>query len=309
METRRRAPHTKAANGPGAAVEGDVKPAPFDYAKPETLDEACSLLEAHGDGARLLAGGQSLLATLNMRLSAPAILVDITALEGLRGISIDGGTLRIGALTSHAELVRSKAVAEAAPLLAQAVPHIAHPAIRNRGTVGGSLAHADPAAELPACVVALEATLRIAGRAGTRTVAAADFFHGLYETALAPGEILTAVDIPVLQSGWRSGFSEFARRSGDFAMAALAAHAQFDGETVRDLRLVYAGVDIRPVRAAAAERALMGNAVTPELVAEARARLGEDLQPTGDLQASAETKLHLSGVLLERVLSGMAGAG
>ncbi len=298
----------KAANGPRAVVEGDVKPAPFDYAKPATLDEVFGLLKTHGDGARLLAGGQSLLATLNMRLSAPAILVDITGLESLRGITIDDGTLRIGALTTHSEMANSRAVAEAAPLLTQAVPHIAHPAIRNRGTFGGSLAHADPAAELPACMLALEATLEIAGQGGTRTVAAADFFHGLYETALGPGEILVAAQIPVLQSDWRSGFSEFVRRTGDFAMAALAAHAQFDGETVRGLRLVYAGVDIRPVRAAAAERALVGNAVTPELLAEARARLGEDLKPTGDLHASSAMKLHLSGVLLERVLAEMTGA-
>lgn len=285
-----------------------MKPAPFDYAKPASLDQAFDLLETHGDGARLLAGGQSLLATLNMRLSAPAILVDISGLEVLRGISVDNGLLRIGALTSHTELANSEAVAAAAPLLAQAVPHIAHPAVRNRGTFGGSLAHADPAAELPACMVALDAELELAGRGGVRTVAAAEFFHGLYETALEPGEILTAARIPALQSGCRSGFSEFARRCGDFAMAALAAHAQFDGDTVRDLRLVYAGVDIRPVRAAAAEKALLGGAISPERLAEARARLGEDLQPSGDLQASAEMKLQLSGVLLERVLSEMAGA-
>ncbi len=301
-------PQTKAENGPGAAVEGDVKPAPFDYAKPATLDEAFGLLDVHGDDARLLAGGQSLLATLNMRLSAPAVLVDIAALDALRGISVDRGTLRIGALTSHAELENSQIVAEAAPLLAQAVAQIAHPAIRNRGTLGGSLANADPAAELPACMVALDATFELVSRHGTRAVAAADFFRGLYETALAPSEILMAAEIPVLQSGWRSGFAEFARRSGDFAMVALAAHGQFDGDTVRDLRLVYAGVADRPLRAVAAEHALVGDGVIPDRLAAARARLGEDLKPTGDLQASPETKLYLSGVLLERVLSEMAGA-
>lgn len=289
-------------------LEGDVKPAPFDYAKPATLEEAFSLLDGHGEDARLLAGGQSLLPTLNMRLSAPAILVDISALEALRGISTENGTLRIGALTSHTELKASREAARAAPLLAQAVSHIAHPAVRNRGTFGGSLAHADPAAELPACVLALDASLEIAGPGGTRKVAAADFFHGLFETDLGPGEILTAVEIPVLQKGFRSGFAEFARRSGDFAMSALAAHGRFDGDRVHDLRLVYAGVDIRPVRAKTAEQIVEGKAVTVELLADAMARLGDDLNPMDDPHASGAMKLHLSGVLLERVLTGMAGA-
>jgi len=286
-----------------------VKPAPFDYAKPATLDEAFSLLKAHGDDARVLAGGQSLLATLNMRLSAPAILVDISALDALRGISVDNGRLRIGALTTHSEILASEDVARAAPLLVQAVSHIAHPSIRNRGTFGGSLAQADPAAELPACVVALEASLEIAGQGGARKIAAADFFHGLYETDLAPAELLTAVEIPVLQTGYRSGFAEFARRTGDFAMSALAAHARLDGGKFHDLRLVFAGVDIRPVRARAAEQAIEGRTVTPDLLAHGRARLGDDLKPTGDLQASAAAKLHLSGVLLQRVLTEMTEAG
>jgi len=286
-----------------------VKPAPFDYAKPATLEEAFGLLEAHGDEARVLAGGQSLLATLNMRLSAPAILVDISALDALRGISVDKRRLRIGALTSHSDILASKDVVRAAPLLSQAVAHIAHPAIRNRGTFGGSLSQADPAAELPACVVALDASLEIAGKGGTRKIAAGDFFRGLFETDLQQGELLLAVEIPVLQSGYRSGFAEFARRTGDFAMAALAAHGRFEAGAVRDLRLVYAGVDIRPVRAGTAEQAVEGKKLTPDILAEARGRLGDDLKPTGDLQASAGMKLQLAGVLLERVLSEMAGAG
>ena len=285
-----------------------MKPAPFDYAKPATLEQAFSLLESHGDDAQVLAGGQSLLPALNMRLSAPAVLVDISALDTLRGISLGNGTLRVGAMTSHTELLASEDVARAAPLLAQAVSHIAHPAIRNRGTFGGSLAHADPAAELPACVLALDASLEIAGRGGVRKVAAADFFRGLYETDLGPGEILTAAEIPVLQQGYRSGFSEFARRTGDFAMSALAAHARFEDDRIHDLRLVYAGIDIRPARARAAEQAVEGKAVSADLLAGARARLGDDLKPTGDLHASGAMKLHLSGVLLERVLSAMAGA-
>jgi carbon-monoxide dehydrogenase medium subunit len=298
----------KATNGPGAVVEEDVKPAPFDYAKPATLEEAFRLLEAHGDDARVLAGGQSLLATLNMRLSAPAILVDISALDALRGISVDDGLLRIGALTSHSEILASADLVRVAPLLSQAASHIAHPAVRNRGTFGGSLAQADPAAELPACVVALDASLEIAGPTGVRKVAAGDFFHGLYETDLRPAELLTAVEIPILRSGYRSGFAELARRTGDFAMSALAAHARFDDGRVHDPRLVYAGVDIRPVRARAVEQTIEGKTVTPELLAEARTRLGDDLEPTDDLTSSGAVKLYLSGVLLDRLLSEMAGA-
>lgn len=284
-----------------------MKPAPFDYAKPATLDEAFELLAHHGEEARLLAGGQSLVPTLNMRLSAPAILIDLSALDALRGISAGNGTLRIGALTSHTELRASPEVAQAAPLLSHAAAHIAHPAVRNRGTLGGSLALADPAAELPACAVALDATIEIAGRDGVRTVAAADFFHGLYETDLGPGDILVAAEFPVAGEGTRSGFSEFSRRAGDFAMAALAVHGRFENDRFHDLRLVYAGVDIKPVRATSAESAIEGKAVTPDLIAAARARLGDDLKPTGDLQAGAATKLHLAGVLLERVLLEMAG--
>lgn len=285
-----------------------MKPAPFEYVRARSLDEVFDLLERHGDDARLLAGGQSLLPTLNMRLSAPEILVDICGLEALRGISVTGGTLRIGALATHSEVRASAAVSQNAPLLAQAMPHIAHPAVRNKGTFGGSLANADPAAELPACVVALGAELEVAGKAGTRSIPAADFFRGLYETALEPGEVLVAVNVPAHAAGYRSGFSEFARRSGDFAISALAAHARFDGDAAQDVRLVFAGVDIKPVRAAAAERLVEGKPVTADLLAEAKGRLADDLDPSDDVHASGRTKLHLSGVLLERVLLAMAGA-
>ena len=285
-----------------------MKPAPFEYVKAQSLEEVFDLLERHGDDARLLAGGQSLLPTLNMRLSAPAILVDICGLDALDGISVTGGTLRIGALATHSQVKASAAVSQNAPLLAQAMPYIAHPAIRNKGTFGGSLANADPAAELPACIVALGAELEVAGKGGTRSVPAADFFHGLYETALEPSEVLVAVNIPALSAGYRSGFSEFARRTGDFAISALAAHARFDGDAAQDVRLAFSGVDIRPVRAAAAERLVEGKPVTAELLVEAKARLADDLDPSDDVHASRRMKLHLSGVLLERVLSAMAGA-
>jgi carbon-monoxide dehydrogenase medium subunit len=286
-----------------------MKPAPFRYEKPASLNEVFGLLDEHGDDARILAGGQSLLATLNMRLSAPELLIDITGLDILRGIAVEDGLLRIGALTTHAEVKASAEVAVHAPLLARTMPFIAHPAIRNRGTFGGSLAHADPAAELPACMLALDATMEITGAAGKRSVGASDFFHGLYETDLKPGEVLTAVAIPGAAAGCQSGFSEFSRRSGDFAMAGLAAHAMFDSGVVSDVRLAFCGVDIRPVRAAAAERALEGKPFSAELLEEAKARLAEDLDPPSDLQASGKMKTHLSQVLLGRVFAAMARAG
>lgn len=286
-----------------------MKPAPFRYEKPASLEAAFRLLEEHGDDARVLAGGQSLLATLNMRLSAPAILVDITGLDELRGISLKDGLLRIGALTTHAGVKSSVEVAKHAPLLAQTMPYIAHPSIRNRGTFGGSLAHADPAAELPACMLALDATMEIAAATGTRSVKAGEFFHGLYETALGPGELLTSVSFPACAAGYCSRFLEFSRRSGDFAMAGLAAHAKFDKGAISDARLAFCGVDIRPVRAVAAERVLEGAPFGAELLESAKAKLADDLDPPDDLQASARMKLHLSQVLLDRVLSAMAGAG
>lgn len=285
-----------------------MKPSPFAYEKPESLDQVFDLLAAHGDDARILAGGQSLLATLNMRLSAPALLIDISGLDELRGISVNGGVLRIGATTTHASVKASIEVAAYAPLLAQTMPYVAHAAIRNRGTIGGSLAHADPAAELPACMLALDAELEIASASGLRRVPAANFFHGLYETDLQPGEVLTAILIPGAE-GYRSGFSEFSRRSGDFAMAGLAARAKFDNGTVTDIRLAFCGVDIKPVRARAAEAALQDKPFDTGRLDEAKARLADDLDPPDDLQASGRMKLHLSRVLLERVFSAMAGAG
>ena len=205
-----------------------MKPAPFAYVRPESLEDAIGVLDEHGEGARVLAGGQSLMATLNMRLSAPEILVDIGRVPGLAGIEETDDGLRIGAMTRHAEVEASDLIASRAPLIASAMPHIAHPAVRNRGTFGGSLALADPAAELPACAVALGARMTIAGKSGTRTVDADAFFQGLYETALEPGEVLTAVDVPRIGAGWKSGFGELARRHGDYAMIGLAAHVAIE---------------------------------------------------------------------------------
>ena len=199
-----------------------MKAPDFAYAKPATLAEALDLLAR--PGAKALAGGQSLIPSLNMRLSAPELLVDIGGLPGLSGISAQGGAVRIGALATHAEIGQSELVAREVPLLAKAVPHVAHAAIRNRGTLGGSLANADPAAEYPACAVALEAVIHVAGKSGSRQVRATDFFKGLFETALKEGELITAVDFPAAKAGDRSVFLELARRHGDYAIVGLAVH-------------------------------------------------------------------------------------
>jgi carbon-monoxide dehydrogenase medium subunit len=278
-----------------------VKPAPFAYARAASLDQVFDLLARHGDEARLLAGGQSLVPTLNLRLSAPAVLIDINGLDELAGISVENGGLRIGALTRQRTVEESDEVARHSPLLKMAMPHIAHPAIRNRGTIGGSIALADPAAELPACAVALGAKIELRGPEGSRTVAADRFFHGLYETDLRPGEVVTAVTIPTC-AGHRSAIAEFARRHGDYAMVGLAAHARLDGRTIADARLVFFGVGAKPVRAHAAGAAIEGAEINDASIAAAQKTLADDLEPVGDLHAGAATKLHLARVLTARVL-------
>jgi carbon-monoxide dehydrogenase medium subunit len=273
-----------------------VKPAPFAYRKARTLDEAIALLGEHGEGARLLAGGQSLIAALNMRLSAPKLLVDINRIEGLDRITRRDGLLEIGALVRHAEAERSREISGLAPLIALALPHIAHAAIRNRGTIGGSIAFADPAAELPACLLALGGEVEITGAGGKRTVKADEFFKGLYETAISPTEVLTAIRIPVAAGESRCGFAEFARRHGDYAIVGLAATAKADGKRLSDVRLAYFGVGATPLRARTAEAALV-NGDTDDAVAA----LARDLDPPDDIQASGRLKKYLAGVLLRRV--------
>jgi len=282
-----------------------MKAASFAYARPDSLGEALALLERHGEAARVLAGGQSLLASLNMRLSSPELLVDVTGLKELSGIRVQGDALHIGALTRHCEIERSAKVAQHVPLLAQAVPHVAHVAIRNAGTLGGSIALADPAAEYPACALALEATLVIAGPRGERRVAARDFFRGLYSTALEPQELLLAAEFPLLEPGYRSAFLELARRHGDYAIVGVAAHARVEGGRLCDLRLAYLGVGATAVRADRAAAAIEGKACGPQTVAAAQAALGEDLDPLPDLYHSAATKLHLARVMTGRALAAL----
>ena len=278
-----------------------MKPARFEYHRPASLAETFDLLDRYGDDGRILAGGQSLVPALNMRLATPRAVIDINRLPGLDEIRLAPEGLVIGALTRQEALERSPLVGEHAPLLAAAVPHVGHAAIRARGTVGGSLALADPAAELPACAVALDATIRVRSRRGSRSVAAADFFRGIYTTAVEPGEVVTELVVPP-GPGWRAGFEELARRHGDFALAGLAARLRVEGRTVREARLVFFGVGTRPVRAGSAEAALVGRAAGPETLAAAAGALARDLDPPGDIHASPTLRRHLARVLLARVI-------
>jgi aerobic carbon-monoxide dehydrogenase medium subunit len=287
-----------------------MKPAPFRYARAASLAEAIALLAAAPEEHKLLAGGQSLVPMLNMRLVRPAVLVDVNGLRDLTGITAtaDGG-LRLGALTRHCELAAAPAVRERAPLLAEAARHVGHAAIRNQGTLGGSLAHADPAAELPAALVALDARVHVTGPRGAREIAAEAFFLGLLSTALEADEILTAVEVPAQPAGW--GFVEIARRPGDFALAGVAAvvgvgrpltlpSPPLGGEG--EVRLVGFGVGDRPLRLVGAERVLAGATLDAATAARAGAAAGPDCNPPGDVHGSAEYRRHLATVLTERAL-------
>jgi carbon-monoxide dehydrogenase medium subunit len=266
-----------------------VKAPRFAYARPASIAEAIALLDKHKDDARVLAGGQSLVPMLNFRVAAPKVLVDINRIAGLAGIKVTKTHVRIGALTRHVELERSPEIAKHLPLVAAAMPHIAHPAIRNRGTLGGSCALADPAAELPACALALGATFVVAGKKGERRVAAEDFFKGLYATALKPGELLVAAEFPLSKPGDTCAFGELARRHGDYAMVGLAAQA-----SKNRLRVAFFGVGDRP------------EVLEADTVDGVLSKIGTDLDPRADLHASAETKLHLAKVLAGRVLAQLA---
>lgn len=282
-----------------------LKPAPFDYVRPSSIAEALAFLDGHPDAA-VIAGGQSLAPMLNMRLIAPSHLVDIGALPGLRDISVADGWLRMGALLRHRDLASAPEVASRAPLFRDAVLHIGHPAIRNRGTLGGSLAMADPAAELPACLLALGGRVEVAGRDGSRHIAANDFFTGAFETALRPGELLCAVEVPVAAPGSRSAIDELARRHGDYALAGLAAHGRIDDGRVSDLRLAFFAVGDKPVLAAAAAARLEGEVLSAANIAAAVAAIADDVEPSGQPDCSAGTKLHYCTVLAKRLLGRMA---
>lgn len=283
-----------------------MKAAAFAYARATSVVNALDLLEAHGDRAKVLSGGQSLMPAMNLRLISPEFVVDIGEIAELRGIAVTGDIVRIGALTRHVELQSSPEIAAHAPLLTEAIAHVAHPAIRNRGTIGGSLAHADPASELPACMVALNATIIIRGKAGERRVAATDFFTGIYETALSAQELLVAVELPVRRRKSAHFFHEFARRHGDYAIAGLAAQAVMEGDLFADLRLAFFAIGDRPVLAKAATK-LVNMAITPADLSAALAVLSQELDPQSDQQASASMRRHLARVLLARCVCTLLG--
>lgn len=276
-----------------------MKAAPFAYARATDVPHAIELWRKAGPEARLLAGGQSLLAGLNLRLGEVGSLIDIGRISALRGVADLGDRLRIGALTRHADLASDPLVAAHAPALAQAAPLIAHPAIRTRGTIGGSIAYADPAAELPACAVALDAVIMTQGNRGERAIPAKDFFLGLYETALEPFEMIVAIDVPKIGAGRSHVVLELARRTGDYAIAGLVLAATRAGERWQEVRLVYFGVGLAPVVAAGAMEAIESGAGLDA----ACAALDQDLDPSADLQGSPEMKRHLARVLLRRAVA------
>jgi carbon-monoxide dehydrogenase medium subunit len=283
-----------------------LKPRAFDYVRAASLQDVLAVLDSHGDEAKVLAGGQSLVPALNLRLAAPEVVVDVNAVADLRGIAVTGDSLRIGAMSRYSEVAASELVARHAPLIARAIPFIAHPAIRNRGTFGGSLCNADPASELPACVLALQATFNLRSSSGERALPAEDFFVGTYATAMEPNEVLVSVDIPLAPEGAVVFFDELARRRGDYAMAGLAASAVRRDGMLSDVRLAFLAVSDMPHLATAAMAVAEGkpaDALDAETVCAA---LATDFTPQEDLTTSGAAKLHLMKVLTGRALAAFA---
>jgi len=282
-----------------------MKPPPFEYVDPRTIQDAIGLLAEHGTEAKLLAGGQSLVPLLNMRLARPAVIVDLNRVEGLDYVRQEDGWLAIGAMTRQRAIERSELIMQRQPLLHAATRFIAHPQIRNRGTVGGSLAHADPAAEYPAVALALGAELRVAGPGGERMIPARDFFVTYLTTALEAADVLTEVRVPVLpeRTGW--SFLEVSRRHGDFALAGVAATLTLGGGgKCSDARIVLFGVAPTPVRAQAAEELLAGEEPSENLFERAGREAAAAIdEPLSDIQASAEYRQHLARLLTRRALA------
>ena len=280
-----------------------MKPPPFEYHAPSSLDEALSLLAEHGDEAKVLAGGQSLIPLMSLRLAHPAVIVDLNRVSNLSTIERRDGTIGLGAIVRERTAERSEDVQTAVPLLAAALPLVGHPAIRSRGTVGGSMAHADPAAELPAVAVALDAEMVATSKArGQRTFAAADFFLGFFTTALEPDEILTEVRFPVAGPGTGAAFEEACRRHGDFAMVGACAQVQLDGGALKEARVAMISVSDTPVRAREAEEVLSGATPSDDLFRAAAEAAARNLDPPSDLHASSAYRKHVGAVLVRRVL-------
>jgi carbon-monoxide dehydrogenase medium subunit len=277
-------------------------PAAFDYAAPDTLDEAIRLLGEGGEEAKLLAGGHSLLPLMKLRLATPSLLVDLRKVPGLDGVERQNGGWRIGALTPHATLERSPELG----ILARAAGTIADPQVRNRGTIGGSLAHGDPAADLPAILLIAEGSVKLRGSGGERSVAAADLFQDYLETAVGADEVLTEVHLPSME-GWGFGYQKFNRRSEDWAMVAVSALVNTGDGGAEEVRVGLTNMGSTPLRASAVEEALRGQPLNADTIAQAAEQAAEGTDPPADLNASAEYKSHLARVLCKRALMEAAG--
>ncbi|MDE0158359.1 MAG: xanthine dehydrogenase family protein subunit M [Gammaproteobacteria bacterium] len=284
-----------------------MKPATFDYVRAESVDQVLVLLERHAGSAKVLAGGQSLNPTLNMRLSAPDLLIDINDLDVLKGIRVDGDMLRIGALVRHAEIEQSELVATHAPLLKKAIGHVAHAAIRNRGTIGGNVSLADPASELPACCVALDASIAIQNKQSTRVVRARDYFRDLYETDLQENDLMTSISFPVAGETTVCAFREFVRRKGDFASTGLAVNAEIENGVFTSFSPVFFAVANTPVLAAGVAQRLVDVVLTKERIERAIAAVDDDVDITGDAYMGTEMKRHLAKHYLREVIEELYG--
>jgi carbon-monoxide dehydrogenase medium subunit len=277
-----------------------MKAPAFDYVKPKDLDEAFAYLKQYGSGGQILAGGQSLMAILNLGLAMPEVLIDITGIDGLKDVVVTDHQVRVGALVTHAKLQTNPDIARHVPLLAQCIPHVAHMAIRNAGTMGGSMALSDPAAEYPAVALALNAVITLQSAKGTRDVLASDYFLGLYSTARTDDELLVAVSFPKVKANQVMVFDELTRRRGDYALCGLAAAFDTNGPQISAARLAYLSMGDTPVLATHAAAALVGQPLTEDTISAAQAALVHDLSPLGDLHGSAEGKLQWAKVLLAR---------
>jgi aerobic carbon-monoxide dehydrogenase medium subunit len=283
-----------------------MKLPPVDYAAPKTVSEALQLLAEHADEASVLAGGQSLIPLLALRLARPSVLIDINGVTELSGVSATDGWVAIGAMTREYVLEESQTIADGLPLLAAALPFIGHEAIRSRGTIGGSLAHADPAAELPAVALALDAEFVVSSQSGDRVVPAAEWFEGYLTTARRSDELLVEVRFPAARPGTGISFQEVARRHGDFAIVGLAAALTLSDGAISDARLAFAGLSDVPVRAAAAEDLLVGGTPSAELFDEAARRATADIDPPADLHGSSDYRKKVAAALARRGLRAAA---
>jgi aerobic carbon-monoxide dehydrogenase medium subunit len=272
----------------------------FGYVAPQTTSEAIDALGSEEE-ARPIAGGQSLLPLMAFRLSYPTVLVDLGSVDGLSGLSSENGRIRIGAMTTQAEVERSPEVRTAAPLLTAAISHVAHPVIRNAGTVGGSVAHADPAAEIPVALVALDAVINVEGPDGSRSVPAREFFLDIFTTALGPSELVVSLDVPSDRSRW--GFTELSRRPGDFALAMAAVRLSMDGDRCNDATVVLGAVDSTPILSHGAGEVLAGSVIDDNAAGEAARAATDGLSPPGDIHGSGEYRKQVAGVLVKRAIA------